>query len=312
MEKLICASCGATLVPDVTQPVLTCEYCGTSAPNAYYDGSAKPAASSLDETAVTILVEMGQSQRLDSDNFGNPLREAYAVRDAMDIPSQEKVYFQLIRSNLLYTVAEGIALTDGRLYYKLDGETGSLSWEAFITGAIACTDMLSRQQAGTLTIGSSLSFPIDSEEDSRLARFLIDFHNRVYQQHTGQAAPAGWTVTQPAAAQTAPTLNNTLGKITLGGVVASAAKSLLQRSTAQRHIVQRPTLTRTVRTPVRQQRHFQPEPPPRPARPPMHQPGHQQRPAQPGGMFRHGTAPGRKGGHGGHGGMVGPGPGRRR
>lgn len=36
MEKLVCSACGAPLTPNTDQPYLTCEYCDTAVPNAFY------------------------------------------------------------------------------------------------------------------------------------------------------------------------------------------------------------------------------------------------------------------------------------
>lgn len=317
MEKMLCPSCGAALTPDTAKPALVCEYCDTPVPNPYYvESDAKAAAQpTLKEMCVAALLEMGKNARLadlDENCFGDPIQRDDTARAAMDIPDREKLYFfynhESLLGAVLGTVSEGLALTENGLYYLCGGKKGSLSWESFITGAIACEDRASWQQEGTLRIGSSISVGISSEADSQLARFLVDFHNRVYHQYTGQTAPASWAVTEQAAEPRVNT-GSVLTGAGLAGTVLTAAKSLLQRNAMQRHVVQRPAVNRVVRKPVPQRRHMQ-----QPARPAMTQPVHRQRPQEPGGMFRPGGGHGRHGGPGGPGGMGrmgGPGRGRR-
>lgn len=325
MEKLICTSCGATLNVTTISQVLVCEYCDTAVANPYYDESAALAAATptLPELCVQTLLEMGANENLaDVDNncFGQPITNIDSARAAMGIPDKEKVYFLYDRQSLLGLVlgvlAEGLALTDSGLYYKCNGESGSRSWEAFITGAISCTLPSDWQQEGRLSIGSSLGVAVTSDAESRLARFLIDFHNRVYHKHTGQTAPESWCVNQRAVQvqSAASGLGGALGKATLAGTVLTAAQSLLQRSVAQRtapqrHVVQRPTVMRTVKRPEPQRHQPRREMPQRPA-----QPMHRQQTQHPGGMFRPSAPAGRPGRHGGMvggRGMGGPGRGRR-
>lgn len=320
MEKLICSSCGAAITPNTTQPILTCEYCDTSIPNAYYvESDAKAAAEpTLQELCIQTLIEMGENENLadvDANCFGNPIHSADTARAGMGIPDREKLYFLYDHLSLLGTVKEGFALTDGGLYFKCDGDEGSRSWEAFITGSIACEDRVSWQEAGTLAIGTSLKFSISSDADSRLAKFLIDFHNHVYHQYTGQIAPEAWSVVEngtTAQVAEAPSLADT---------VLSAARTLLGRAAVQRTITtQRPVVLRTAKKTVAQKYHTRHVEPPRPARPvapqPMRQP-RMERPMSgsrsmggPGGRGGMG-GPGGRGGRGGPGGMGGPGRGRR-
>jgi len=247
---------------------------------------------------------MGEGENLAAvaDNcFGNPIREAGTARSAMEIPDREKVYLVMDRSTIFWSVEEGLALTDGGLYYRHDGESGKRSWEAFVTGAIAFSDGSSKQNPGTLSIGTGLTFSITTEEDARLARFLVDYHNQVYRKYTGETAPAAWTVTGSAVAEEE---SQGIGLGGILGTVATVAGALMrnnhQRNVVQRSIVQRPAVQRT----FRQQAPARPQPrreaPPRPAPQPMHR----QHSERPGGMFRTG---GVHGGPGGRGGMGGPG-----
>ena len=207
MEKMICSSCCAPLAPSTATAFLTCEYCGTTVANPHYDASAAEAAAASAKPDVVALAlaalrEMGQSQNLcsiDADCFGDPIHGASAARIALSIPDGEQLYFLYDHTLLFVAFTDGLALTDTGLYYQCDGGTGKLSWEAFITGAISCTDEENGQD-GELCIGSSITLPVKSEKDSTLARFLVDFHNHVYHQYTGETAPAGWCVTEPAAA----------------------------------------------------------------------------------------------------------------
>ena len=235
MEKIICASCGATLTPNTTQAFLTCEYCDTTVPNAYYNESdAKAAAEpTLEEICVKALLEMGENEKLadaDESCFGNPVPSSRSAREAMGIPEEDKVYLLLDHLTILGSIKEGFALTDSGLYYKHDGDEGSRSWEAFITGAISCRDRTSWQQEGTLSIGSTLSFSITTDAESRLARFLVDFHNHVYHQITGKTAPESWAVTDSsdvAAAADTTLLGDDQDGGSIVDTVASAARSLL-------------------------------------------------------------------------------------
>lgn len=306
MEKIICSSCGATMTPNSTQPFLTCEYCDTTVPNTYYvQGEGAAATVDLPALCVEKLIVMGEGENLAGVTdgcFGNPIQNAYAARDAMEIPGQEKVYFVMDRSSILWSVEEGLALTDTGLYYKHDGEAGKRSWESFITGAIACTSGDSKQNPGTLSIGIGLSFSITTEEDARLARFLVDFHNQVYRQYTGESAPASWAAVEAAVQQE----EESFGLTDVLGKVATVAETLLgtrQRKVIPRSVVQRPVV----------QRSYRQQPPPRRQEPqrPSQPAGHQvHRPCndRPGGMFRpsgnHG-GPGGPGGHGGPGGRGG-------
>lgn len=319
MEKIICASCGATLTPNSSQPFLTCEYCDTTVPNAYYVQGEGVAAAAIDLPALCIekLISMGEGEGLASVTdgcFGNPIQAAHAARDAMEIPSREKVYFVMDRSSILWSVEEGLALTDTGLYYKHDGAAGKMSWESFITGAIACTAGSSKQNPGTLSIGSGLSFSITTEEDARLARFLVDFHNQVYRQYTGESAPDSWAAAETCEQEEeGSSLTSTLGKVAM---VAGALLGTRQRTVVPRSVVQRPAVQRSYRQQPPARPAMRREEPQRPQQRPMGQQPHRSRSEQPGGMFRpsgnHGGPGGRggRGGHGGPGGMGGPG-GRR-
>ncbi|MBQ8554236.1 MAG: hypothetical protein IJ438_00040 [Clostridia bacterium] len=312
MEKLICSSCGATLTPNTTQAFLTCEYCDTTVPNAHYNESDAKAAAmpTLEELCVETLLEMGESEKLselDESCFGNPLLSADSARSAMGIPDQERVYLLYDHVSLLGSIKEAFALTDTGLYYKCDGDEGSRSWEAFITGAISCVDRDGWQQDGTLEIGTSLRFEISSDKDSRLARFLIDFHNHVYHQHTGETAPDSWSANEREADVQAAEAGG------IAATVAAAARTLLQRSAIQRTAAQRPMVLRTNPKPAMSRYHTRKQEPPRPAHQNAPQPPRQQRMDRmdrPGGISRPAGGPGGRGsigGPGGRGSMGGPG-----
>lgn len=316
MNKLICKCCCAPIVPTTTQPFLTCAYCDASMPNPYYSQSdaAEAAQPSLEETCLSALLEMGASQnlaKLDPDCFGTPINGIDAARAGLSISDSHNVYLLYAHTFLLIAFSDGLALTDGGLYYKCDSGAGRLSWETFITGAISCTDRTDNQD-GSLKIGSAIELAVKSEKDSRLARFLVDFHNHVYHLHTGDAAPSAWAVTvlavsaQPEAA--APSL---LGSVlpVMGALLGGSA---LRKQTIRRTSTMRPTGRPT----VQQDRRSHVEPP----RPLHSQPHH--RPIMP--IGRPGSAslrrpgstgmPGgqrRPGGAGGHGGMGGSGGQRR-
>lgn len=313
MEKMICSSCGATMTPNNTQAFLTCEYCDTTVANPHYVQGTEAAAPAVDLQALCVqtLTDMGTNANLAdvADGcFGTPIREAGTARSAMEIPDREKVYLVMDRSSIFWSVEEGLALADGGLYYKHDGETGKRSWESFITGAISFAAGSSKAQPGELCIGTGLNFSITTEEDARLARFLVEYHNQVYRQYTGDAAPAAWTVTESAAAE-----EESGGLGGLLGTVAAAATVLMgsnrARTVAPRSVVQRPVVQRSFRqTPPAkpQPRQMQPD---RPARP-MGQPAHRPSAQRPGGVYRNGGHGG-MGGPGGRGGHGGPGRGRR-
>lgn len=208
MEKILCPSCGASLPLTTATPFLTCEYCDTAVPNAYYDeDSAKAAAvPTLEETCVAELLEMGRSEKLaetDETCFGEPLFIADTTRDALEIPQTENVYLLYDRFSIFGNVKEGFALAETGLYYMHDGETGRRSWEAFVTGAISGTEPAGLFQDGSLSVGTSLTFPLSGDADARLARFVVDFHNHMYQKHTGDAAPAAWKLVSAEAAAAA-------------------------------------------------------------------------------------------------------------
>lgn len=245
MDKLLCPSCCAPLSPNTVAQFLTCEYCGTAVPNAYYEEEDAKAAAvpTLDETCVRTLIEMGEREKLSELNercFGNPLPSADSVRAALDIPAEVKVYLVMDHLSILGAIKEAYALTSNGLYYKCGDEEGSRSWEAFITSPISCIDRGSWREDGTLSIGSALTFSIDSDEDSRLARFLIDFHNHAYRQHTGEAAPSAWAITEyqaEAEEEESTGLGGILGTSTLAGTVLTAARSLLTNSSSSQRAV---------------------------------------------------------------------------
>lgn len=305
MEKMICPGCGAPITPNNTQAFLVCEYCGTSASNPHYDETAAKEAAkpSLDESCVQTLIEMGRNENLsslDSDCFGTPLHGADSIRMALTIPDAEQVYFVYAHSILLLGFSEGFALTDGGLYYKCDGGSGSKTWEAFVTGAIACEDRGGRKQDGTLSIGTGLSIGVTSDKDSRLACFLVDFHNRMYQQHTGETAPAAWTVTSYDGEEAEEEGGSSLLSGILPVAGALLGGNLLRRQTIAKRS---PEMRPVGRPTVRQDRRNQVQPP-RPLQSQPHQrPGRQMRPAGRQGMDRRGGM----GGPGGRGGMGGPG-----
>lgn len=307
MEKLICSCCGAAMTPNVVQAYLTCEYCDTSIPNPRYDAAAAAEAAkpSLDETCIAKLLEMGQSAKLDSldpDCFGQPINGIDNARAGLSIPDAQRVYFLYAHTFLRLAFSDGLALTDGGLYYKCSSGEGSLAWDAFITAPISCTDR-SGDQDGALRIASSIEIDVKSDKDSRLARFLVDFHNHVYQQHTGSTAPSDWSVTERAAAaeDSSPSLLGTV----LPTVGALLGASRVRRSVSRRI----PTMHPAGHPTVRQDRRDHIETP-RPLHSQPHRPGGTSRP---GGMSHPGGTS-RPGGMGRPGGMSrpgGPGKGRR-
>ena len=110
------------------------------------------------------------------------------ARAGLSIFDGQQVYLLYQHPLLFLAFSDGLALTDGGVYYKCGAGEGSLSWDVFVTAAIACVDR-SGDQDGTLKIGSSIELPVKNDKDSRLARFLVDFHNHVYHLHTGETAP---------------------------------------------------------------------------------------------------------------------------
>ena len=304
MEKMICSCCGAAIVPNITKAFLTCEYCDTSTPNPHYSEEAaeKAAQPSLEETCIQKLLEMGRAQNLadiDADCFGEPLNAIDAARSGLAISDAHQVYFLYEHTFLFLAFSDGLALTDGGLYYACDSGKGCLSWEAFITGAISCVDY-AQAQDGTLTIGSTITLPVKSEKDSKLARFLVDYHNHVYRLHTGETAPSAWAVTAPAAAQSEADSPSLLD------VLLPAAGMLAGASTRRRTVIQRtPTMHPTSRPTAAPDRrsHMQP---PRPLHSQPHQRPAAGRSGGMGGLGRPGN-PGRPGNSGRPGGMGGPG-----
>ena len=259
MEKMICSACGAAIVPNVTQPFLTCAYCDTAVNNPYYDESAAKEAAkpSLDALCLQELIEMGQGQNLaslDEDCFGTPIRGIDGPRVGLAVSDAHEVYFLYEHSVLLLGFSDGLALTDGGVYYACDNGKGCLPWDAFITGAIACVEK--GDENGTLRIGSTVELSVKSDKDSQLARFLVDFHNHVYHQYTGQSAPASWCVTEAVAA---PEEENP----SLLGTVLPMIGTILGGATVrqQTNVRRAPTLHPTSRPTVRQDRRDNVQPP---------------------------------------------------
>ena len=215
-------------------------------------------------------------------------------------------------------------MADSGVYYLDGDEKGRRTWEAFLTGGVKAVDRVARGEDGTLTLGGC-TFPINSDEDSKLARFVCDFYRCMYQCHTGNAAPAAW---QEAAEEeeSVSTLGQTVTKASVAGAILTAAGNLLRSAMTPRVTVQRPTLQH----PAARQASRRPAPPARPAqqRPakpsliqptrmqpaaPKHQPrsAHPAGPGRPGRMGRPGSArPGGMSRPGGRG-PGGPGRGRR-
>lgn len=314
MTKMICSCCGAPIVPSITQAFLICEYCDTSAPNPHYDQSAaeqaaKPSAS---EICIASLLEMGEAQNLDnldSSCFGKPIHAIAAARAGLSIPDAQQVYFLYAHTILLLGFSDGLALTDGGVYYSCDSGKGSLSWDAFVTGAVSCTDRTGSQN-GTLKIGSGVELGVKSEKDSRLARFLVDFHNHAYHLYTGETAPAAWNVSEaPDAEENDPSLLDVLlptAAALLGGSAVRKQPTVNRQTIVRRVSGMHPTNHPTVHLDRRQQIH-----PPRPLQfqphhhPAIGKPNRADRPGGPGSM----RGPG--GQHRVGGGMRGPGKGRR-
>lgn len=292
METMICSCCSARLVPTTLTPFLTCEYCDSSIPNPHYDADAaaaaeaaatKPNAASI---GLAVLKEMGAAQNLadlDRNCFGDPINAIDSARAGLAIPDDQQVYFLYEHTFLFVAFSDGLALTDGGLYYCCDSGRGSLSWEAFLTGAISCIDH-TEMQDGTLKIGSGVELPVKDEKDSRLARFLVDFHNRAYHQYTGGIAPASWAVTEPASApaQAEERSSSLLGSV-LPGIGALVGSTLLgsssntQRTNHTRTILRKPTVHSTSHPTIRRDRREHVEPPR-----PLHVPAPHQRPSRPG------------------------------
>lgn len=318
MEKIICSSCGATITPNTTQPFLTCEYCDTAIPNAYYvESDAKAAATStLDELCVQKLIEMGESENLselEGERFGNPIRGAHTERDIVDVPADEQMYLCYSHTALLGGVKEAFVLADGGAYYLHDGDKGHRSWEAFITGAIACEDRGGWTEEGQLSIGSSLQFAVSSEADSRMARFLVDFHNLVYRQHTGETAPAAWKVTAYGEQAVEVEREKNVSVPSVAATVLTAAGALLggtlRKRTTTAAAPHRPVLNTARRTTIPKVRFHDAEPP-RPARGMHAHPAQRQPMARPDRPNRPAGGRGGMGGPGnmgGRGGMRGPG-----
>ena len=285
METMICNCCGAKLVPTTLTPFLTCEYCDTSIPNPHYDAAAATAVAEaaekpvLQDVCLSALREMGTAQNLialDRSCFGDPLNGIDAARAGLAIPDDQQVYFLYEHTFLFIAFSDGLALTDGGLYYSCDNGKGSLSWEAFVTAPISCVDHADDAD-GTLKIGSSVELAVKDEKDSRLARFLVDFHNHVYQQHTGETAPATWAVTEPVTAASAAVQEeggSLLGSM-LPGIGAVLGSAILGGNTPRRttartsSILHTPTVHPVNRPTVRQDRHEHMTPP-RPLNVPTH------------------------------------------
>ena len=315
MEKLICSCCCAAIVPTITQPFLTCEYCDTSIPNPYYDKSAAAQAAkpSLETVCIAELLEMGEAQnlkKLDPYCFGNPLHGIDPSRAGLSISDADQVYFLYAHTILLLGFSDGLALADSGLYYNAGGESGRISWDAFINGAISCVDR-TEDTNGTLKIGSVIEIEVKSEKDSRLARFLVDFHNHVYQKHTGETIPATWTVTEAAANAQGEEKNGSLLGSLLPGLGALLGTTATRRQTiAQRVPTMHPTSRPTVQTDrhnhvqpprsLHSQPHHRIAPPAPMGRPGMGGPGGMRGPGEPGRSSRPGGMGGRRG-PGGHG-----------
>lgn len=318
MEKIICSCCGAAIVPNITKAFLTCEYCDTSTSNPYYSEEAaeKAAPPSLEERCIGKLLEIGRDQKLadiDADCFGEPLRAIDAARSGLEISDAHQVYFLYEHTFLFLAFSDGLALTDGGLYYACDSGKGCLSWEAFITGAISCTDY-TEEQDGVLKIGSTIELPVKSEKDSKLARFLVDYHNHIYHLYTGETAPASWAVTTPAAASAeaekdSPSLLDVL--LPAAGMLAGTSarrKTVIQRTPAMRP-TSRPTAAPDRRShlepprPLHSQPHHRPVSghPGNPTRPDMGGPGGKPGMGGPGGRPGNSSRPG----HPGHPGRPG-------
>lgn len=242
MEKIICASCGATMTPNNTQPFLTCEYCDTTVPNAYYSESAAaaaiPAQVTLNESCVKTLLEMGRDEKLasvDENCFGEPLLIADVIRAELEIPQEEQAYLLYDRFSLLGSFKEGFALTDTGMYYKYDGETGRRSWEAFITAPISGVGQSGLFQDGALQVGTGLTFGVANDDDSRIARFVVDLHNRLYLRQTGSNAPASWRFRSAEVSRTIP--GASVSRPSTAQTLIGAAASLLLGSslTGARH-----------------------------------------------------------------------------
>lgn len=329
METMICSCCSAKLVPTTLTPFITCEYCDSSIPNPYYDEKAAAEAAKPDAAAICLklLKELGTAQQLaslDRDCFGDPIDGIDAARAGMAIPDDQQVYFLYSHTFLFVAFSDGLALTDSGVYYACDAGKGSLTWESFVTGAIACVDR-NDDQDGMLRLGAGVELAVKGDKDSRLARFLVDFHNQAYRQYTGQTAPAEWTVTTPSVASAAaaqddpslldavlPGIGTLLGSAVLGRSTSAVPKTVVVRQPAARQepmtksapkvrIVPQPqpgttksapSLRPTSRPTVRQDRRDQVEP----ARPlhtqPHHRPGMGRPgdPGHPGGSGRPGGA----------------------
>lgn len=317
MEKMICSCCGAAIVPTIAQAFLTCEYCDTSVPNPYYDESAAEEAAkpTLEATCVAELLEMGAAQnlaKLDPDCFGSPINGIDIARAGLSISDADQVYFLYAHTILLLGFSDGLALTDSGLYYKSSGEAGRLPWDTFVTGAIACVDRTDAQN-GTLKIGSAIEIEVKSEKDSRLARFLVDFHNHVYHLHTGETAPTAWCVAEPAVSAVEEQDTSLLGGLLPGlgallGTSSARRKTIIQR-TPTMHPTSRPTMPQDRRNHVQPPRPLQTQPHHRSApKAPTARPGIQHRPGMggPGGQRGPG-GPGHSGRPGAMGGQRGPG-----
>ncbi|MBR3874941.1 MAG: hypothetical protein IKJ26_12375 [Clostridia bacterium] len=346
MEKLVCAACGAPLVAATQTPFLACEYCDTAVPNPYYDENTvktnvqsildeqKARQEALDQMCIELLKEMGTNEKLHKvsgllagAHFGTPLDGSWLAdqaRKTMGIPDQEKIYL-VYDATLVGMATDGFALADGGLYYISGGDAGSRSWESFVTGAISCVDGDSRQQPGTIKIGSGLSFAVCNEDDSRLAKFVVDFHNQAYRRHTGESAPANWSVSEnkaiPVQESNGGSLLGAAGAL-LAGALLNGGRTTIHRAVPQRTVVQR--VAKPARSAARRAERVQQQA--RPVHghgmPPPRKPTAGQRPAQqvrpgsilrPGGTSRParmGGGPGRNMGTRGPGGLT-RGPGRR-
>ena len=280
MDKLNCPGCTAPLTLNNTDPFLVCAYCGTSIPNPHYEESKAAAAEpTLDERCVQVLVEMGEGEEiasLDKTFFGSPLENVQSLRRALEIPDSEKVYLVLDHVSIIGSLQEAVVLADSGLYYRSGGERGRRSWEAFITGPISAIDREGWQNDGQLLIGSSVKVELNSDKECRLARFLIDFHNRMYLHHTGSAAPAAWCM-RPfgQAQQETPAAMQQQEAPGLGDALRTAARVLLTGSVVRR--VATPAAAPQRRRPPVLKPAVRPEMPPRPLR---QQSGHTSRPLQ--------------------------------
>lgn len=175
MEALTiyCTCCGAPLDYNVTEPILTCEYCDSQFENPYYDENAPVIRTRKSDDADEVLsIVCGKCTISAGDvTCGSPItggKRLERAREHFHIPDEDHVYM-IFDGTIFGSCKKGFALCSSGFYCCTEG-LGYISWDDFIHADISFD---------TNTFVNEFVFVTGTDENRLLTAFLQDLQDQL-------------------------------------------------------------------------------------------------------------------------------------